>query len=490
MSKKTLYFDKVLGYDITAATENGKLVDCDIEKSCGTVAKGNIYRGVIKNVLDGMQAAFVDCGAERNFYIPAEDLSPWCEGLTLEKHNFKAGDRVTVQVVKPPAGSKGAKVTARLSFVGKTIIYLPDTEFVGVSHKITDKELRASLIMEAKRAKRKGEGVVIRSAAPFCTYDHIIAELNYLRRQYEVYVKGHNGEEKGLIYADCSLPMRVLRDSNTDDVEHIVIGKAEIWDKLQEILPLLPDSGNITTELYAGSRDMLEAYGVAGQILSSLSPRVNIEGGANLVIEHTEALTVIDVNTGKYVGDDNLEQTVYHTNLAAAREIARQVKLRNIGGIVVVDFIDMHEENHRKALTYELNKALQKDSAHCKVLPMSEFGLIEFTRRRTGGGLSNLITTCEKCGGKGYAASRDAILISLRAEILKLLSGGAEYVIASADAETCEYALANRQFADDLRERFPLATIAVKYEPTHERGFTCSAVKYLPKTDADIKILY
>ncbi len=490
MSKKTLYFDKILSYTVTAATENGKLVNCDIEKKDSAAKEGNIYRGIIKNVVEGMQAAFVDCGLERNCYITCDDLCPYSPDHT-EKLNLKEGDEVIVQVVKPPVGKKGAKVTTHLSFVGKSIIYLPQTEFTGVSHKITDEELRASLMMEARNAKRHGEGIVIRSAAPFCTYGNITAELDYLRKQYRKMLKNAEGVKKGLIYSDFSLPLRILRDNTTDDIGQIIIGNEEMWNDLSELLPLMPDHENIHTELYAGTRDMLDEYGVAKQIYSAISPRVQLEDGANLVIEHTEALTVIDVNTGKYTGDDNLEQTVYAANLAAAREIARQVKLRNIGGIVVVDFIDMKQEKHRKALAYELNKALQKDTSQCKVLPMSEFGLIQFTRRRTGKGIGDLLSApCTRCGGKGYTISDEVILISLRAELLRLLSGGALYIAVYADAETVKNVLKRRDFADDLRDKFPSASVSIKAENTYARGeFTSKILKSAPHSE-EFEIIY
>lgn len=489
MSKKTLYFDNILDYTIAAATENGRLAACDAEKEDGSVKQGNIYRGVITAVQSGMQAAFVDCGLERNCFLPADDVSPCCpKDYRAERLQFKEGDEVVVQVVKPPAGKKGAKVTTRLSFAGKSVIYLPETDFVGVSHKITDSELKQSLVKEAARAKRQGEGIVIRSAAPFSTYGDIVAELNYLRKLYE---KALNNKKRGLIYADYSLPLRVLRDNDIKNISEIIIGSEKIFNEIKDILPLMPDSEKINVQLYAGGRDMLDEYGVLKQIIAAVSPRVEIEGGANLVIERTEALTVIDVNTGGFTGGDNLEETVYQTNLAAAREIARQVKLRNIGGIVVVDFIDMKQDRHRQSLAYELNKALQKDSAQCKVLPMSDFGLIEFTRRRTGKGIGEKLTMhCSRCGGKGYVPSGDAVLIAIRAEVLRLLSGGAPCVEVVADCETAERASASESLSRSLRERFPSATVTVTADAALAAGeFTCRAAKH-SHTTANTKIIY
>lgn len=423
MAKKTIYFDKLCGFSVTAVTENGKVTDCKFSADDDAPAVGNIYRGRVVNVLEGMQAAFVDCGLERNCYLSAEDVPYGTEGGVS---GLRAGDELMVQIVKTPSGKKGAKVTAKPSFVGKTLIYLPNTDFVGISHRIEDDELRESLIFAAKRAKRKGEGMVIRNAAPFCTYEQIDEELKFLRTIYERTAEAFRRAKAGeLIHTDFTMPVRVMRNFTEYDVAKIVTGRAEQYEEIKELLSIMPGGRQIKLELYSGGRDMLEQAGLAAQIAEACSERVELKGGAYLIIERTEALTSIDVNTGGFTGEDSLEYTVYHTNLAAAREIARQVKLRNIGGLFVVDFIDMAEEGHRRALVQELEKALQSDAAPHRVLPMSDFGLVEFTRKRSGAELSSfVIQPCPVCGyGRDY--SNDFYMLLCYSEALKALDGGA-----------------------------------------------------------------
>ena len=488
MAKKTIYFDKLCGFSVTAVTENGKVTDCKFSADDDAPAVGNIYRGRVVNVLEGMQAAFVDCGLERNCYLSAEDVPYGTEGGVS---GLRAGDELMVQIVKTPSGKKGAKVTAKPSFVGKTLIYLPNTDFVGISHRIEDDELRESLIFAAKRAKRKGEGMVIRNAAPFCTYEQIDEELKFLRTIYERTAEAFRRAKAGeLIHTDFTMPVRVMRNFTEYDVAKIVTGRAEQYEEIKELLSIMPGGRQIKLELYSGGRDMLEQAGLAAQIAEACSERVELKGGAYLIIERTEALTSIDVNTGGFTGEDSLEYTVYHTNLAAAREIARQVKLRNIGGLFVVDFIDMAEEGHRRALVQELEKALRSDAAPHRVLPMSDFGLVEFTRKRSGAELSSfVIQPCTVCGcGKDY--SDDFYMLLCYSEALKALDGGAAAATLEVRPEVAAYLAANRAFGDGIREKFPRAEVYVMPDCSKKsREYFCRAErKGFTPPDGAIKI--
>ena len=468
MAKKTIYFDKLCGFSVTAVTEGGKLTDCRFTAEDGTPAVGNIYKGVVVNVLNGMQAAFVDCGLSRNCYLSAEDL-PY--NMTGGLSALKAGDELMVQIVKTPGGKKGAKVSARVSFVGKTLIYLPDTDFVGISHRIEDDELRDSLIFAAKKAKKSGEGMVIRNSAPFSSYKQIDDELNFLRAVYRRAADEYRkARPRTLICTDFTMPVRVMREFEERDVEKIITGSEAQYTEVRDLLNILPGGKSIKLELYDGKRDMLDDCGVAAQILEACSPRVELGNGAYLIIEHTEALTSIDVNTGGFIGDDSLEYTVYQTNLIAAREIARQIKLRNMGGLFVVDFIDMQQPEHRNALVAELDKALSKDGAPYRVLPMSDFGLIEFTRKRSGSELSAFaLKPCPICGA-GTDFSAEFYLLFAYSALLRTLSEGTDAACIYVRPEIAADIVERPEFANCVRGRYPNASVYIIPDPTRRAG--------------------
>lgn len=460
MGKKTVYFDSYCGYSVSAVTENGKLIQFDYEKDGAAPSAGNVYRGRIKSVLAGMNAAFVDCGLERSCFLSAND-APDAAGYDVQGAesapalSLKEGDEIPVQIVKPPAGGKGARVSARISYVGKGLIYYPSVPFAGVSRKIADAELRKNLLYEAKKLKAEGEGLIMRTAAPYAKRGQLEAELKYLRNLHAEVMRAFGDAKAGtLLYADAALPVRVLRDMPARDIEKIVTGNAETEKLTRDVMNLYPPASRKPVTLHSGGRDMLDEAGVAEQIFALASPRVPLDNGANLVIESTEALTVIDVNTGKFTGDDSFEQTVYYTNVLAAREIARQVKLRNIGGIVVVDFIDMSDAAHKKAIVEELERELKKDDSKCNVCSMSRLGLVEFSRKRSGPSrLSALMKPCRACGGTGYAKTDEYVLLGARARLLSMAADGSKLIRIDLNAELFEKLTAWTQLKEDLKSR-------------------------------------
>lgn len=490
MAKKTIFFDSFCSYTVAAVTESGKLTEFKIEKPSGGIAVGNIYKGRIENVLPGMQAAFVNCGLERNCYVSADDIFPDSVKYETEADGvpsvvpLREGDEILVQVTKLPVGKKGARVTTHPSFVGKTIIYMPETPFVGCSRKISDAELKNNLLYSAKKYKKEGEGLIVRTAAPYAKLDQKLIELHYMRNLYSEIKKAFKSAEVGaLLYTDVSLPMRIMRDTLTYDIDSIIVGNAHIARLLDSLFELYPADSRRPVILHDSGKDMFGEYGISQQINAMCSPRAEMENGAYLVIEKTEALTVIDVNTGKFTGDDNLEQTVYRTNILAAREIARQVKLRNIGGIVVVDFIDMTDPAHNSALVAELERALKRDSAKCSVAPMSGFGLVEFTRKRTGSSpLSFMLKPCRNCGYTGYAKSAEFILMSARAEIFNLYADGARSVRADMSRDIFSRFSEWRAFKEDILSHCPnLSLYAVPHGSYRDEQLTfrvCTDVPY------------
>lgn len=432
--KKEWFFDRYCGQQFAALLEDGRLTEFAAEKENGGDIVGNIYKGRVMNVLGGMQAAFVSCGLARNCYLSMEeaytDYSKY-DGtmgeLSARQLDLKEGDEVIVQVTQPPRGNKGAKVTTHLSFVGKNLIYLPNTDFLGISRKITDPELREDLLLTAAKLRgRSGEGFVVRTQAPCAAKKTLKREAEYLKRLYSAMREtARNSSVGSVLYQECDLPLRVMRDSMGDDVTAMHVGDKGLYERLMALARLRGDLSERKIIHYTGARSMLREYGISPMVFAATQPTVALESGGYLVIDHTEAMTVVDVNTGSYVGDASLEETVFKVNLEAAREIARQVRLRNIGGIVVVDFIDMTEESHKESVTSELSSALAQDRAKCRVLPMSELCLTQFTRKRVRNEVfSYLVSPCGHCKGKGYIPADIFVVTSLRADILDCFANG------------------------------------------------------------------
>ena len=459
--KKTLYFDEYCGYSVSAATENGKLTEFNFEKDDLSSIKGNVYKGRIVNILPGMQAAFVDCGLERNCYLSADDAVPSADKYDgnhteIELPELEEGDCILVQVVKPPIGKKGAKVTLFPSFVGKNIIYMPKTPFVGVSRKIADDELRKNLAYSVQNLLKDNEGIILRTAAPYTRRDKLESELESLKEVYKNILNNFDSAPVGaVLYSEMGLFNRVLRDILSYDIEEIFVGSAKLKKTIEAFYTLFPPARRRPITVHDSVRDMLDEHGVGEQIVKMIEPRAELENGAYLVIDKCEAMTVIDVNTGCFTGDDSLEQTVYYTNVLAAREIARQVKLRNIGGIVVVDFIDMESEAHNRTVVEELENALKNYGSKCSVGQMSKFGLVEFTRKREGSSaLSFMCKPCDKCKSGIIKSPRLAIL-ETRAKLLSLYADGIKSALLDVSAETLSLINEWKELIADLKTRMP-----------------------------------
>ena len=388
--KKEWFFDRLCGAQVAVYAEDGKIAEAAFERGNSAELTGNIYKGRVCNLVPGMQAAFITCGLERNCYLPlGEGAARFTAydgaGNAVHAPELKEGDELLVQIVKPPRGNKGAKVTCDLSFVGKTLIYLPRTDFLGISRKITDISARERLLKEADRLREEGAGFIVRTAAEEADKRHLKIESEYLRRVWRSVEKAAASAQVGdVVYREYDLPLKVMRDSLGGGVTRIYVGDRETYDKVVQLARLRPDLGERKVTLYQGAREMMRFFGISEQLDRLADRTVPLENGGYLVIDKTEAMTVIDVNTGKFVGERDLESTVFETNLTAAREIARQMRLRNIGGLVAVDFIDMADEAHRAAVDEELSRALALDRTKSRVSPMGDMCVTLFTRKRTG----------------------------------------------------------------------------------------------------------
>ena len=462
--KKEWFLDRYCGEQFVALKEDGVLTEFSAEKEPRQDVVGNIYKGKIVNVLAGMNACFVSCGFSKNCYLALDasytDCSKYDETPVIkssQNHEFSVGDEIIVQVIQAPRGNKGAKVTTHLSFVGKSCIYLPTTDFLGISRKITDEKEREKLFKMMEKIRQKtGGGYIARTQAPYATAKQWKAETEYLQKLYKQMLdKAKNGQVGDLLYEDEDLPSRMMRDCFGDEISVIHVGDAELYERIKNLIALRSDIPMKKLVMHTGELSMFQEHGIMPLVYEATRPNVALPSGGYLIIDETEALTVIDVNTGSFTGNNNLEDTVFKVNLEAAKEIARQVRLRNVGGIVVVDFIDMASEEHKTAVTEELKKYLAQDKAKCKVLEMSEFCLTQFTRKRIGGeALSFLLKPCPHCAGNGHVHADIFVITRLRDAILKCFSKGWTSAIVDLNEGIMQKILQEGTFSIEVKNRW------------------------------------
>ena len=453
-----LYLDK-MGVNVVGALADGnRLIEYHVEKIKKNQVVGSIYKGKVQNVLNGMQAAFVDVGLEKNGYLNATDTlvdnGLFSEGFLPTTLNLKEGDEVMVQAIKAPSGSKGVRLSNNISLAGKYVVYLPNFAFNAVSRKITDEKSRARLEKLVKSLKRKDGGFIIRTAGENAKPKDIKKEAEVLIKQFEdVKEKYKTANACEVVYSDGDLVMRLIRDVVTLDVEKIIIGDREIYDRLKN-LPKSRDKIKKKLCYFDKKTDMFTYYGLTEDVENLLHKRVNLSTGAYFIIDRNEALTVIDVNTGGFIGEDDLEETVYQTNLLAAKEIARQVRLRNIGGIIVVDFIDMQDSTHREKLVEHLTEELKKDRLKCNVIGMTGLGIIEFTRTKKRKELAEFLNkSCPYCRGEGTILSNDYIVMKIRTGLLDLFSSDYTTAVIDLNVDICDYVLSTGSLNRD-KEKF------------------------------------
>ncbi len=474
---KNIYFDKVGGNVICAVAEDKKLVEYQLEKCNKTQIVGSIFKGKVKNVLPGMQAAFIDIGLNKNGYLFVSDTlvdKTELEGGAVLPSilNLKEGDEIMVQAVKDPVGSKGARLTTNISFAGKYLVYVPDFEINTVSRKITNENSREKLAKTVTSLKRKCGGYVARTASENVKPSLLKQEAKKLNEQYEEVLKSFNTASVGdVLYSDGDIVMRILRDVVGTDVDKIIVADIDIYERIKS-LPKSRDDVKKKTQLFLEKVDVFKAFGLDKDVESLLHNRVELESGAYFIIDKTEALTVIDVNTGSYVGEDGLEQTVFETNILSAIEIARQVRLRNISGIIVCDFIDMESEEHRLALVEKLKEELSKDRVKCNVVGMTGLGLIEFTRHKKRKDLSSKLNKpCPYCKGEGTILSNDYIVMKIRTSILDTFHDGYSSVIIDLNVDICDYILKTQVLDKDVKKFFDGKRVYLIPHKTYHQEF-------------------
>jgi len=413
-----------------AVTGSGVVQELLIERAASRGLVGNIYMGRVARVLPGMQSAFLEIGLERAAFLHVADIwqhrksSSGEPAKPIEKI-LAEGEPLLVQVVKDPIGSKGARLSTQISIAGRLLVYLPNDPHIGISQRIEDEGGRQALrerLRELVPAEEKG-GFIVRTLAEAATEEELRADLDYLRHLWSVIrersVEG-GATPPHLLYQDLSLAQRVLRDMVTVQTSRVLIDSRENFQKLAAFAQNYMSQVRSKLEHYTGERPLFDLYNVETEIEKALSRRVDLKSGGYLIIDQTEAMTTIDVNTGGFVGSRNFDDTVFKTNLEAAQAMARQLRLRNLGGIIIVDFIDMESEEHRHAVLEELKRALARDRTRMSVSGFTALGLVEMTRKRTRESLAHVLCQpCPTCDGRGEVKTAHTVCYEILREILR-----------------------------------------------------------------------
>ncbi len=421
-----------------AFIQNDVLADYMIERNQSRGLVGSIFRGKVSRVLPGMQAAFVDIGLDKAAFLYVgdvrQDLGPNGELLWDEDENqssnydekkenqieenkppiqdlIKEGQDILVQVAKDPLGTKGARITTHLSLPGRHVVYMPTLSHLGISRKIEDEGERERLKGIIEKFKPEQGGLIVRTAAEGTSEENIENDIKYLESLYQEIFKNYQKKKgAGLIHSDLDVELRAVRDLLNDEVTRVVVDNEEVYKKVAKFISQFMPRLRNKVEYYGASQPLFDKYDIDLEISRSLSRKVWLKSGGYIIIDEAEALVVIDINTGKFVGKKDLEDTILKTNLEAVKEIAHQLRIRNCGGIIIIDFIDMEKQINREKVLEALQEELKKDRAKTTITGMSSLGLVEMTRKRVRPSLLKaLCEPCNYCDGKGYVKNKNTI---------------------------------------------------------------------------------
>ncbi|MCI5164825.1 MAG: Rne/Rng family ribonuclease [Candidatus Electrothrix sp. GM3_4] len=423
-----------------AVVERGNLLEFHLERPTEKGLVGNIYQGKVVRVLPGMQAAFVNIGLDRTGFLYVDDIDTSMAMAQLSqpepvrpvvKKNtptnlaienlVKEGQTILVQIAKEPIGSKGARLTCHITLPCRNLVFMPLTDHIGISRKIEDEDIREELRQKIEQMRPKGTGFIVRTVAENVTTAEIEADMEFLLLLWDdIRSNAQRATAPRLIYQDLDLVLRAVRDLFTDSVNELVVDSKSMHERLLNfVLTFAPKLKNRIV-FYDSEVPIFDAYGIEIDVARAIDKKVWLRSGGYLIIEATEALTVVDVNTGRYVGKNNLNETIYKTNMEAVEEISYQLRLRNIGGIIIIDFIDMEIEQHREELYNAFKEAMREDKNRVNILKVSEFGLVQMTRKRSSESLSQLMCEpCFYCGGEGIVKSRQTICYEIFRKIYR-----------------------------------------------------------------------
>ena len=413
-----------------ALADEGRLLSVEIERTASTHLVGNIYKGQVQNVLPGMQAAFIDIGSGKNAFLYVGDGI-----LPQGQQKIHVGQSLPIQIIKDALGSKGPRATTHISLPGRNLVLMPMADYVGISHRIQDAAERQRLKELAEDICPPGMGLIVRTAAMEQSREALQADVVYLVRLWQSIQARHKiAAPPALLYRDADLVIRIVRDYFTAEIKELIVDDAQIYNRIISLVQYVSPDLLDRVRLYEEKTPVLRALGLEDELAKTRARQVKLRSGGFLVIDRTEALTVIDVNTGKFVGKSSLADTVYSINLEAAEEILRQLVLRDIGGIIIVDFIDMEDKAQQDELLDYMREQAKKDRTKTNIIDMTSLGLVEITRKKTRKNLANLAyTDCPYCGGTGVMKSPETICIEVIRTIRQM-----EQVTHIADGYTLE----------------------------------------------------
>ncbi len=452
-----------------ALVENGTVVELYIKRGSEQELVGNIYLGRVLRVLPGMQAAFVEIGIDKAAFLYVtdvyNDLHHW-EQIMLQEADeddsleadtplrmrfskgsdinieglLQEGQDILVQVSKEPLGTKGARLTSHITLPGRHLVFMPTVDHIGVSRRIEDEKERTRLKKIMQELRPPGAGFIVRTISERTPKEKLKSEMEFLTRLWtNIQKRKEKSSAPSLLHKELTVTLRAVRDLFTREIDRLVIDSREEYQSITGFIDTFAPNLRYSVELYEGREPIFDAYGIEMEINRALDKKIWLKSGGYIVIESTEALTTIDVNTGSYVGKRNLEETIVKTNLEAVKEIAYQLRLRNIGGLIVIDFIDMNRETDRERVFLTLKEALEKDRAKTDVLKMSEFGLIEMTRKRTRENINLFLTEpCLYCDGRGRLKSPTTICYDIFRDLERESASGEEgkiYLLVNPEIE-------------------------------------------------------
>lgn len=482
--------------------EGGQVVEFYIERKRDASLVGNIYKGKVVKILPGMQSAFVDIGLEKAAFLYVADIKAdtdeyaplfedeekdasielvsrkgRCE--TTIEDLIQEGQELLVQVSKDPIGSKGARVTSYITLPGRYLVLMPDVEHIGISRRISNEEERTRLKNIVTSIKPEGYGLIIRTASEGSPEEDIRKDLEFLILLWKnIQGKREKAPVRGLLYSDLDLVFRSVRDLMSQDVERLIIDAPDEYERIIEFVTTYFPKLLNKIELYEDTEPIFDAFGIELDISRAIGRKVWLKSGGYIVVDHTEAMTVIDVNTGKFVGKEGLEDTILKTNLEAVKEISYQIRLRNLGGIIIIDFIDMDKLENREKLFNAFSEAMKKDRAKNTIFHVSELGLIQMTRKRVRESLGRtLSTTCPYCEGKGFVKSPETLCYEILRTIKKLARHGSEKIIITAHPIVAEM-LSDEEMlgVEDVESQYGVKVIMRADTKMHQENYEVSSL--------------
>jgi ribonuclease G len=468
-----------------ALLEEGVLAELYIERTKDRGIMGNIYKGKVVKVLPGMQAAFVDIGQEKAAFLyvsdvngrvedyeemgfPKEEMPLYFNPPSQIEDLLSEGQEVVVQVSKEPLGTKGTRITSHITLPGRYLVYMPTVEHVGVSRRIKDDKERKRLREIVQAIKPPSGGFIVRTASEGAEPDEIRNDMDFLLRVWSnIQKKRENAPAPSLIHSDLTMVLRVIRDILSSQVNRIIIDSKEEYDNILSFINTYIPKQKYEITLYENKEPIFDAYGIEMEIDKLLGRKVWLKSGGYIVIDMSEALVAIDVNTGRYVGKRNLADTILKTNLEAAKEIAYQLRLRNIGGIIIIDFIDMEREGDREKVYQALEEAIRKDRQKTNIFKISELGLVEMTRKRTRENIARILSEpCSYCEGSGLIKSKTTICYNIFREIERTSTElGGHSILVEVNPEVADLLYEEERAGVEDLERRLRKKIVIKGKP-------------------------